>query len=167
MGKTFIRIDDRLIHGQIVVAWCGTLNIQEIIVIDNTTASNPMLKQIMTMGVPKAYKTEIVTLESSKELLEKEVTHNRLVIMRSPIDLPTIIPHIKDLDTLYLGNIQKNKDSIYNLSSGGGGVLFFSQKEVDILEDLYQKGINIVLQMVPQSSKRTWEQAKKVFNNNK
>lgn len=165
MGKTYIRIDDRLIHGQIVVAWCGTLNIKEIIVIDDATASNPMLKQIMSMGVPKSYKTEIVSLKDSIEILEKEVPHNRLVIMRSPLNLPNIIPHIKDLDILYLGNIQKSADSIYNLSSGGGGVLFFSQKEVDVLDDLHQKGINIILQMVPQSSKRTWEQAQKLFKN--
>lgn len=163
MGKTYIRIDDRLIHGQIVVSWCGTLNIKEIIVIDNATASNPMLKQIMTMGVPKAYKTSIVSIEESKELLEKEVEHNRLIIMRSPLDLPSIIPLVKDLDTLYLGNIQKTSESIYNLSSGGGGVLFFSQKDIDVLEEIHQKGINIILQMVPQSSKRTWEQAKSIF----
>src|SRR5690554_1368973 len=129
MGKTYIRIDDRLIHGQIVVSWCGTLNIKEIIVIDNATAANPMLKQIMLMGVPKAYKTSIVSKEESKALLEQVAAHNRLVIMRSPLDLPDIIPLIKELDTLYLGNIQKNTESIYNLSSGGGGVLFFSQKE--------------------------------------
>lgn len=165
MGKTYIRIDDRLIHGQVIVAWCGTLNIKEIIVIDDATAKNPMLKQIMIMGVPKSYKTEIVSLNDCKELLEKEVAHNRLVIMRSPLNLPHIIPHIKDLDILYLGNIQKNPESIYNLSSGGGGVLFFSQKEVDVLDDLHQKGVNIILQMVPQSSKRTWEQAQKVFKN--
>ena len=31
----YLRIDDRLIHGQIVTAWCGHLKINEIIAIDD------------------------------------------------------------------------------------------------------------------------------------
>ena len=53
MGNVYVRVDDRLIHGQTIVAWCPTLGIQEIIAIDDASASNPMLKSIMTMGVPK------------------------------------------------------------------------------------------------------------------
>ncbi len=164
MGKTFIRIDDRLIHGQIVVSWCGVLGIKEIVAIDDATASNKMLQQIMLMGVPKVYKTSIVTTEEGKSILDKSVEHNRLVILRSPQDLPSIMPYIHDLDTLYLGNIKKNSDSLYNLSSGAGGVLFFSQKDIDVLENIHQSGVHILLQMVPQSSKRSWDQANKVFN---
>ena len=35
MGKTYVRVDDRLIHGQTIVAWCPTLNIKQIIAIDD------------------------------------------------------------------------------------------------------------------------------------
>ena len=47
MGKTYVRVDDRLVHGQTVIAWAPTLGIQEIIGIDDVSASNPMLKSIM------------------------------------------------------------------------------------------------------------------------
>ena len=57
MGQNYFRIDDRLIHGQIVTAWCSHLNIQEIIAIDDTLAGNSMLQSIMLMGVPKQYKS--------------------------------------------------------------------------------------------------------------
>lgn len=164
MGITYIRIDDRLIHGQIVVSWCGVLSIKEIIAIDDETASNKMLQQIMTMGVPKSFNPQIVTTEDGKKILDKPVPHNRLVILRSVKKLPEILPHIHDLNTLYIGNMQKTQESLYNLSSGAGGVLFFSKADIDVLEQIHQSGIKIVLQMVPQSSQRTWEQAKKSFN---
>ena len=61
MGKVYVRVDDRLIHGQTIVAWCPTLGIQEIIAVDDASAQNPMLKSILTMGVPKNYVTNIVT----------------------------------------------------------------------------------------------------------
>lgn len=38
MGKIVVRVDDRLIHGQTIVAWCPTLAIQEIIAIDDESA---------------------------------------------------------------------------------------------------------------------------------
>ena len=70
MGKLYVRVDDRLIHGQTIVAWCPTLGIQEIIAVDDVSAANPMLKSILTMGVPKNYKTGIVTTQEAKELRE-------------------------------------------------------------------------------------------------
>ena len=38
MAKTYVRVDDRLIHGQTIVAWCPTLSIKEIIAIDDDSA---------------------------------------------------------------------------------------------------------------------------------
>lgn len=56
MADLYVRIDDRLIHGQTIVAWCPTLQIKEIVAVDDVSAKNPMLKTIMTMGVPGTYK---------------------------------------------------------------------------------------------------------------
>jgi mannose/fructose/N-acetylgalactosamine-specific phosphotransferase system component IIB len=64
---------------------------------------------------------------------------------------------------VYLGNIQKTPQSKYNLSSGAGGVLFFSDHDIEIMDRLHAQGINILLQMVPSSGSRTWDQAKKSF----
>ena len=72
MGKTYVRVDDRLIHGQTIVAWAPTLGIQEIVGVDDVSAKNAMLKSIMTMSVPKTYKTHIVTTDEAKTILEKE-----------------------------------------------------------------------------------------------
>ncbi len=163
MGKTYIRIDDRLVHGQIAVAWAQTLSIGEIIAVDDQTASNPMLQQIMLMGVSQNYRPKIITFQQAEITLKTPSEYNRLVILRSPKDLDKVLPYIDTLEVLYLGNIQKTPNALYNLSLGAGGVLFFSQSDIDIIEKLYQQGIKIVLQMVPSSSARTWEQAKKLF----
>ena len=84
MGKLYVRVDDRLIHGQTIVAWCPTLGIQEIIAVDDVSAANPMLKSILTMGVPKNYKTGIVTTQEAKELLAAGSDKTRLLIVKFP-----------------------------------------------------------------------------------
>ena len=43
-----------------------------------------MLKSILTMGVPKQYKTHIVTTDEAKDLLAQEGEVNRLVIVKTP-----------------------------------------------------------------------------------
>lgn len=163
MGKTFIRVDDRLIHGQIAVAWAQTLSVFEIVAIDDQTASNKMLQQIMLMGVSKAYNPKIISFQESEAYLKTDVQGNRLVIVRSCEHLERIIPLISQLELVYLGNIQKTSSSKYNLSSGAGGVLFFSDLDIEIIDRLHEKGIKFLLQMVPSSGSRTWEQAKKSF----
>lgn len=163
MGKTFIRVDDRLIHGQIAVAWAQTLSVQEIIAFDDQTASNKMLQQIMLMGVSKAYNPKILSFQESEAALKTSITGNRLVIVRSCEHLEKIIPYIDQLELVYLGNIQKTPNSKYNLSQGAGGVLFFSDQDIETIDRLDAQGIKFVLQMVPSSSSRTWEQAKKSF----
>lgn len=46
-GSLFIRIDDRLIHGQIVTAWAKVLNIKKIIALDDALAVSEMLAEIL------------------------------------------------------------------------------------------------------------------------
>ena len=71
MSKTYVRVDDRLIHGQTIMSWAPTLKLEELIAVDDTIAANPMLKSILTMGVPKNYVTHIVTTDEARAILER------------------------------------------------------------------------------------------------
>lgn len=113
MGKIVVRVDDRLIHGQTIVAWCPTLAIQEIIAIDDESAKNPMLKSIMTMSVPPLYKTHIVTTEEARSLLSQDNGNNRLVIVRFPKQLEDLEDTVLKADFVMLGNIAKRPDSVH------------------------------------------------------
>ena len=47
------RLDDRLVHGQIINNWCTSEDITEIIVINKEVANNEMRKTIIEMSVPQ------------------------------------------------------------------------------------------------------------------
>ena len=72
MADLYVRIDDRLIHGQTIVAWCPTLQIKEIVAVDDVSAKNPMLKTIMTMGVPSTYKTHIAVSYTHLDVYKRQ-----------------------------------------------------------------------------------------------
>ncbi|MDV3426588.1 MAG: PTS sugar transporter subunit IIB [Bacillota bacterium] len=162
MGKTYVRVDDRLIHGQTIVAWCPTLSIKEIIAIDDESAKNPVLKSIMTMGVPSAYKTHIVTTEEAKKILSEESSNNRLVIVKFPGKLPAIEEEIADAEFVMLGNIAKRDDTIHKVS-GATGIFYLSDNDVAIMDGLVSKGIEVCFQQLPNTTKTSWTSFKKTI----
>ena len=82
VGKLYVRVDDRLVHGQTVMAWGPTLGLKEIVAVDDVSAANPMLKSIMTMGVPKNYKTSFVTTAEALDVLGTPSENTRLLIVK-------------------------------------------------------------------------------------
>ncbi len=160
MGKTYVRVDDRLIHGQTIVAWCPTLSIKEIIAIDDDSAKNPTLKSIMKMGVPSTYTTHIVTTEEARELLSQESGVNRLVIVRLPEKLPEIEEGVSKAESVTLGNIAKREDTVHKVS-GATGIFYLSDRDVAIMDNIASKGTEVCFQQLPNTSKTTWEAFKK------
>lgn len=162
VGKVYVRVDDRLIHGQTVVAWAPTLGIKEIIGIDDVSAANPMLKSIMTMGVPKNYKTNIVTSAEAIELLKTEADHTRLVIVKFPSVLGKIKEAITDCEIIYLGNIAKRSDTTHQLS-GATGIFFLSDEDITTIDALVETGLKVCFQQLPTTSMTTWADFKKTL----
>jgi len=156
MGEIYVRIDDRLIHGQTIVAWCPTLGIKEIIAVDDVSAANPMLKNIMAMSVPGIYKTHIVTTSEARELLSKEHSGNRLLIVKTPKILRELKEEIKAAKAVMLGNLAKQADSVHKLD-GATGIFYLSEEDVEIMEQLAQDGSDVYFHQLPTSAKTTWE----------
>ena len=163
MGKDYLRIDDRLIHGQIVTAWCKTLGIKEIVAIDDKLAANPTLQSIMMMGIPASYKHYVVTVEQAKAIFAESAEGNRLFVTRMPLDLALLREELHKCDTVFIGNAAKRADTKFNLTKGGGGVLFLSPEDVKLLDELDADGIKLVAQTVPNTSARPWAELRKAI----
>lgn len=52
MTLQLYRIDDRLIHGQVVVGWAQPLDIKFIVLVDDTVAASEWEQELYRMGVP-------------------------------------------------------------------------------------------------------------------
>lgn len=160
MGKVYVRVDDRLIHGQTIVSWGPTLGIKEIIGIDDVSAQNPMLKSILTMGVPKNYKTQIVSSDDALKILSEDSDNTRLVIVKFPSVLEKIKNVIKGCEVVYLGNIAKREDTTHQLK-GATGIFYLSDNDISVVDDLVNSGFKVCFQQVPNASKTEWADFKK------
>lgn len=160
MGANYIRIDDRLIHGQIVARWSKHLNINNIIAIDDKTASNPMLKSIMTMSVPKQYKATICTMSEFQDFVEELSVkdENNLIIMRFPYLIEDALKKDFDIDSINIGNVSKrdneSKEVIPNI--------YISKKDIEVIEKFHSENVQVFFQLVPDSQKILWD---KIYKN--
>ncbi len=161
MGKDYFRIDDRLIHGQIVTAWCGALKIKEIVAIDDDLAKNKTLQTIMLMGIPSTYKAHVVTSDEAKEIFAQQTDGNRLFVTRFPQDLAKFREQLSQCELIVLGNAGKRPDTKFNLTKGGGSVFFASEQDVKLFDELCEAGNHLVYQTVPSSPARDWQDMRK------
>ena len=163
MGKLYVRIDDRLIHGQIVTAWAQALGIQRIMAIDNGIASNPMMKSLATMGVPSSIASRVFTEEEAMTKLDN-FSKNTLVIVRYARNLNLFLDKIKNAEFINIGNCAKQNDAAYTSSGFGvGNTISLTEADYNALETLDKMQVPIISQMVPTERKTTWEELKKTF----
>lgn len=158
MGLNYVRIDDRLIHGQIVTAWCNTLGIGEIIAIDDNLAQNPMLQSIMIMGVPKQYAPSVVTMEKAKQLLCEESKKNRLIITRFARNIAELKDFYSSFEHISLGNCSKQDKTAYTLPSGAGRNLSLTEEDMQALRDAVTSNCKVICQLLPTDKMKTWSQ---------
>jgi mannose/fructose/N-acetylgalactosamine-specific phosphotransferase system component IIB len=65
MSIELFRIDDRLIHGQVVVGWGQPLDIAFIVLVDDQVAANDWEQDLYRMGVPAEMDLFFETVESA------------------------------------------------------------------------------------------------------
>ena len=68
MEITVIRIDDRLIHGQIITKWIAEARAEQILVVDEKSAADPMLRMILALAVPSGIHLEVLSQEDALKL---------------------------------------------------------------------------------------------------
>ena len=158
MGKIYVRVDDRLIHGQIVTAWSQTLGIKEIIAIDDNLVNNPMLQSIVLMAVPKEFGAKIVSTADAAALLADEVPHNRLVITRHCRTLAGLSELVKRAENINLGNVSKQDGANHILSATGGCTLSLTEEDFQTIDGFAKAGVQVISTRMPTEKHKTWEE---------
>ena len=84
----FVRIDDRLIHGQVVEGWVNYLKATCILVADDKVAANALQRSIMEISVPHGLKVFIgAVADISEQVRSATLSAERMILLFSePFD---------------------------------------------------------------------------------
>lgn len=84
MPIVLFRVDERLIHGQVVVGWGGPLHADRIVVVDDEIAASPWEQELYCLGVPPEIEASFVGVEEARRLLPswREASRRIVVLVR-------------------------------------------------------------------------------------
>ena len=82
MAKSLaVRVDDRLIHGQVVTQWVKVFKAQKIVVIDNNVAKDKMQKNVLKFAAPPEIKVSIFSVDKAVGVKFDEITLGNMSII--------------------------------------------------------------------------------------
>jgi len=149
MTTLLVRVDDRLIHGQIVETWIPYLNINQIVVADDEIFHDSFKKKIMGMSAPPMAKVIIKTVADAVAYLKNDFLHPaasfRTMMLLSSIEAADQAAKLElPFNRLNLGNVHYQNGKIQVSAS-----ISLNRHEVSLLEDINRRGISVFVQPVP------------------
>ena len=86
---------------------------------------------------------------------------NVLLVTRAAENLALLKEQLSFATAVNIGNCSRKEASVYVFKGiGVGQILYFSEKDVEVLDDLSRKGIKIVFQQMPTDKEVQWQQIK-------
>lgn len=84
MSIVLFRVDERLIHGQVIVGWGGPLHADRIVVVDDEIAASPWEQELYCLGVPPEIEASFRTVADTADAVGawREDTFRRIVLVR-------------------------------------------------------------------------------------
>jgi len=141
------RIDDRLIHGQIMTAWLKTTVANQIVIADDSTYKNAFTSRLLKAIVPAEIKVVIQDVKGAGEYLSEnsiDSTEKIILLTKSPEAMELLINAGIKLPTIVLGNMgykQGRKSFSRNVS--------VSPDEMATIQRILESGTEMYYQMIP------------------
>lgn len=109
-----MRIDDRLVHGQVAFTWTKTLGVEAIVVANDIAAADPINKMALKMAAPAGVKMAIKSVNEAIELLNNPKAKDRkiFVVVRNTSDALKIVKNVVGIDHINVGGIKKEEGKI-------------------------------------------------------
>jgi D-glucosaminate PTS system EIIB component len=148
------RIDDRLVHGQVMTGWLGLRGANSLWIVDDTVANTPMMLDIFRFAAPAGIKMEAMTVDKAAERLSKLSDGSDKVILIAKVPktfLRLVEKGYKPADINY--GAMAHKPQSRNVTQNCD----LSPEEIEDTEKLYNLGIRIWIQLVPFGGYRAQE----------
>ena len=147
-GVALMRVDNRLVHGQVLEAWLPALDAHGILVADDEAAGNMLARSAMTLAIPPKVSFQVLRVQAAAELLKPggkgPQSPRTLVLLREVRDAVSLHDAGVPIPQLNLGNV--------HFATGRKQVspsVFLDAGEVAALDKLAAQGTRIEARAVP------------------
>lgn len=146
MDVTFVRVDNRLVHGQILEGWVPFIRASRIIVVDDEVAGDIFRETVIKMAVP--YDIEVIVYNIDEFVSDYHYGENdgknTIVLFQNVADATRAFGMGFCFGELNIGNIHFESDRVCCSSS-----IYLSKEDIADLEFLVNNGVYVELRSVP------------------
>ena len=157
-----VRLDERMIHGQVAIKWSRHTGVDRIVVVSDEAAANPIIQKSLMMAAPATCKTAIKSVDDAIAMLQDPRCNplKILVIVSNPQDLLRVVTEVKEIPLVNIGNYgriaSKQGDEVRKTYRKN---LYAYDSEVEVLKKVIDTGINCVYQTIPDESPESLKSA--------
>ena len=144
-----LRIDNRLIHGQIAVGWIKHLDVGRVIVANDKVAQNATQIASLKLATPNGVKCSVLTINDTIEILNdpRAEKFTIMIIVNNPADARKIMEAVPAVPGLNLGNYGQlgKTEGLFKLSE----TFYCNEEDLKELSKMKHFGKKIEYQLVP------------------
>lgn len=141
-----VRIDERMIHGQVVAQWIRCIHCEKILLVDDKVFADDFLKKVVKMACPSDIELEVATIDMAVEYLKDEKADSKalMVLVRHPDTIEAMVDKGVPVPKLNLGGMgmKPGRKRLYHN-------IALSQAEIETFKRLAEKGVETTIQMTP------------------
>jgi len=150
MPVVVVRIDDRLIHGQIVQGWLKSININKIVVASDSVADDAMQQMLMSMAVPSGVELDIKKVSEAADAFIKGDydKENTMILVSNPACVLCMIDKGANIKSVNVGGmhfVHGKRQLLCNLS--------VDDNDVKNLYEIYSRGVEIEGRILPEDER--------------
>lgn len=143
---SFLRIDDRLVHGQVIVGWLPEVKPEELVVVNDKVAEDSMRQDLMSLSVPPDVE---LNFYSTADVTDEDVGEGSFILVSSP----------KDAWECLQKGIKPERFNVGGMHSKEGKEEIFEALHVDDEDRKYfdliiKSGVEPIFQPTPQNEPR-------------
>jgi mannose/fructose/N-acetylgalactosamine-specific phosphotransferase system component IIB len=152
MGIHLYRIDDRLIHGQVVVGWGQPLNVRFLVLVDDLVASSDWEKDLYRMAVPPEMEIRFADVDAAIRDHARYASDPRpgILITGEIESMLRLVRGVKAIGSVNLGGIHYRAGRDEKLR-----YVFLTPDEEEQLRALEASGVEVTAQDVPSARARS------------
>ena len=150
MGVELVRIDDRLVHGQVVEGWIPHLKIQRVVVVCDQAAQDETQQALMQLALPESVELRVLSTGEAAAYLAAEACSKArvLVLVPSPREALALLEGGVAFKSLNVGGLHYSAGRIQL-----GKVIFLSEEDRRTLRELARRGVVLEGRAVPSDRK--------------
>jgi PTS system mannose-specific IIB component len=140
------RVDNRLIHGQVVEGWLPALKAQEVVLVCSQSSDGAFARKMWRMALPSQYGLAVMQASRAARYLQLPSQLRQFVLAEDLNELKVIIDGGFAPAQVNIGNTRYESGK-KEISAG----VYLSAREADFVQDLKARGVKLDLRALPSS----------------